>query len=72
MILLDSGVFIIDMQGWDHPIGNHPCAELAGGTSAAAPVKNQLHLAGSADVEILADHLFEEHPAGYGPIQHLC
>src|ERR1700683_2568022 len=40
VILLDSGVFIIHMQGGDHPTRNHPCAELAGCTSADAPVKD--------------------------------
>ena len=29
-------------------------------------IKDQLHLAGPADVEILPDHFLEEHPARYG------
>jgi hypothetical protein len=62
---------IIDVQRWDHTLGNHPGAELTGRTSADAAIEDQLHLAGSADVQVLADDFFEEHAAGYWPIQHL-
>jgi hypothetical protein len=46
-------------------VGDHPCPELARCRSADATVKDQLHLAGFADGEVFADHLFEEHPAGH-------
>src|SRR5580704_2578987 len=59
------------MQRGNHPVGNHPCSELAGGASADTAVKDQLHLAGPTDVQVLADYLFEEHSARYRPVQHL-
>ena len=34
-------------------------------------IKDQLHLARSADVEILPDDFLEEHPTRYRPVQHL-
>jgi hypothetical protein len=71
VILLDPGVLVIDVKRRDDAVGDHPGAEAAGRPAAGAPVENQLDLAGTAEVEILADHLFEEHAASYGPVQHL-
>jgi len=72
VILLDAGVLVIDMQRGEHAIRNHSGSKFAGRTSANASIKDQLHLAGPAEVEVFADHFFKEHPAGYGPVQHLC
>jgi hypothetical protein len=36
-----------------------------------APVEDQLHLFGSAQIEILSDHLLEEDSATYRTVQHL-
>ena len=71
MILLDSGVFVIDMEGRNHSLRNDSGAEEAGRRLAHPPVKDQLHLTGPADIQIFTDHFLEEHATGHGPVQNL-
>jgi hypothetical protein len=62
VILLDSRVLVVDMKGRDHPLGDDSGAKAAGRGLVHAAVENQLHLVGSSDVQIFANHLFEEDP----------
>src|SRR5689334_24213689 len=64
VILLDPCALVIDMQGRNHSVGNHTRAEASRRPRRDTAVEDQLHLTGSADIEILANHLFEEHPPG--------
>jgi hypothetical protein len=40
--------FVVDVQGRDHPLGQHAGAEASWGTLVDPPVENQLHLVGTA------------------------
>ena len=71
-MLLDPGVPVINMQRWDHPVGDYPYAEPVGCSSVDAAVKDQLDLTGSAEVQVLANYLFKQHSAGHGPVHHPC
>jgi hypothetical protein len=71
VILLDPGVLVIDMQRGNHPVSNYASAEAAGRGLIHATIKDQLHLTGPADIEILTDHFLEEHAAGDWPVQNL-
>jgi hypothetical protein len=35
------------------------------------PIEDQAHFLGATEIEVLADHLFEEQAAMHGPIEHL-
>jgi hypothetical protein len=71
VILLDPCVLVIDVQRGDHSIGDHARAEPARRPRRDAAVEDQLHLTGSADVEILANHFLEKHPSRDGPVEDL-
>ena len=71
VILLDARVLVVNVQGWHDPVGDHPRPEAARRPFVDAAIKNQLHLAGTAQIEILPDHFFKKHPARHGPVQHL-
>src|SRR5512132_2239896 len=57
VVLLDLGVFVVDVQGRDDPVGDDSGAEPAGGFAAPraddAPVEDQADLVGAADVEVV-------------------
>jgi len=59
------------MEGWDHSLGNDSCPEAAGRGLVPAAVKDQWHLTGSADIQVLADDFFKEHAASHRPVQYL-
>ena len=71
MVLLDPAVLVVDVQGWDHPLGDHARPEPTGGAPRDAPVEDELDLVGSSEVEMLADHLLEEDPPAQRSVQHL-
>jgi hypothetical protein len=57
------------------PVGDHPGAKRSGGgawpAAHQAAVKDQGDLIGSADVEVVADDLLEEHPPRHRLVEHL-
>ena len=69
--LLDARGPVVDVERRDCTFCDDAGAEPARRPAVNAPVEDQLHLAGSADVEILADDLLKEHTAGYWTIEHL-
>ena len=75
VVLLDGGVLVVGMQARGDAVGDHPGAEPARGWRAAlgheSAVKDQADLVRPADVEVVADDLFEEDPPGHRPVQHL-
>jgi hypothetical protein len=46
------------MKGWNHSLRNDSGAEAAGRGLVHATVEDQLHLIGSADIQIFADALY--------------
>src|SRR3954447_4548527 len=71
VILLDTRVLVIDVEGRNNSIGDYARAEPTGSPLADLAIKDELHLAGAADVQVLPDHLFKEHPACHRAVQHL-
>jgi hypothetical protein len=75
VILLDLGVFVVDVQARGDPVGDDSGTERAGGGLLAAavdpPVEDEADLVGAPGVEVVADDLFEEHPPGHRAVQHL-
>jgi hypothetical protein len=57
VVLLDLGVLVVHVQRRKDSFGQHPRAKASGRTLAYAPFENQLHLIGSAQVEVLVDAL---------------
>ena len=71
VILLDAAVLIVHMQRRRDPVGDDAGAKASGGACSHAAAKDQLHLTGAADVQILADHVFEEHTTAHRLVEHL-
>ena len=71
VVLLDAGVLVVEVQRGHHALGDDAGAEPPWGPPRHPAIEDQLHVVGAADVEILADHLFEEDASGQGPIQYL-
>ena len=59
------------MQRGHDPLGQHAGAEAARGAAGDAAVEDQLHLIGTAEIEIFSDHFFEETASGDGAIEDL-
>jgi len=62
MVLLEVGVFVIDVQGGHDARGNNarPTSAVVGSLSSHGAGKDQLHLIGTAQINVLADDLLEE------------
>jgi hypothetical protein len=71
VVLLDPGVFVIDVQGRSYVLrqdaGPEPPRRLAGDLA----IEDQLDFLRASEIEVLADHLLEEQPAVQRPIEHL-
>src|SRR3990172_2295555 len=70
-VLLDPAVLVVDMQRGQHALGDHPGAEATRGPAADAAVEDQLHLIRTPQVEVVADHLLEEHAPLHPVVEHL-
>jgi hypothetical protein len=62
-------MLIIDVQRRCHPFGQYAGAEASGRAPGHPAVKDQLHLIGPADVQVLADDFLEEDPAAEGSVR---
>jgi hypothetical protein len=70
-VLLEEGAFVIQLQAGDHVVGDEPGAEAGLGVVRNATVKDQLHVLGASEVDVVAQHLLKEQPAGKRTIEHL-
>ena len=52
-------------------MGEDAGAPVSGGAAGDPAIKDQLDLIGPAEIEVLADHLFEKQPAVHRAIEHL-
>src|ERR1700686_1406305 len=71
VVLLDAGLLVIDVQRRDHAVGDDTGAEPPRRAAAHLAVEHQAHLAGAADIEVLADHLLEEDAPRHRLVEHL-
>src|SRR2546426_11829849 len=71
VVLLDLGFFVLHMERRHNGFGEDAGAKLAWRAAGDAPIEDQLHLIRTTDVEILANHFFEETAARERPIEHL-
>src|SRR6266849_4093881 len=71
VILLDARVLVIDVQGRGHAVGDDAGAKPRPRAARYPAIEDELHLLGTAEVEVLADHLFKEQTAVHRPVEHL-
>src|SRR5579875_672344 len=71
VVLLDARSLIVDVQGRNHAIGNHPGSEQSGRTFGDPAVEDPLHLLGPADVQVFPNHFFEEDATGQWSVENL-
>jgi hypothetical protein len=70
-LLLDARVLVIDVQGRLTSRVTMSGAERRPHAARHPAIENELDLLGPAEVEVLADHLFEEQAAVHRPVEHL-
>ena len=71
VILLDLGALVVDVQRGRDPFSDHPGAKGARGRLGNATLKDELHLIGTPQVQVLADDLLKEEATGQGSVQDL-
>src|SRR3990172_10943333 len=71
VVLLDLGLLVLHMERRHDTFGQHARPKAAGCAARDASIKDQLHLIRPTDVEILANHFFEETAARERPIEDL-
>ena len=71
VVLLDPRVLVVDVQRRDDPVGDDAGSEPRWCAPGDAPVEDQLHAVGTAEVEVRPDHVLEEHPSLDGAVEHL-
>src|SRR6266566_7580298 len=72
-VLLHLGLLVVQVQVGASPAGDHLGPEGPGSAALAAAAdlaaEDDVHLVRAADVDVVADELLEEDPAGQGPVQ---
>src|SRR4249920_1104993 len=71
VVLLDTRLLIVDMQRGNDAIRDDAGTEPPWGAAVDPAVEDQAHLARPTNVQILADHLFEEDASRHGLVEHL-
>ncbi len=71
VVLFDPRVLVIDVQGRSDVLGDDAGAELPRCPAGDGAVEDQPDLLWATQIEVLADHLFEEEAAVHGPVEHL-
>jgi len=64
VILLNAGALIVQVERGGDTLGDHPGPELPRGSLSHPAGKDQLHLVGPSQVQVLADHLLKEDTTG--------
>jgi hypothetical protein len=60
------GVLVADVDGGLHPAGDDPGGKAAVGVGVDAPVEDQRALVGAADLQVVGDQGFKQHPGVAG------
>src|SRR3974377_790480 len=63
VILLDPGVFVVDVERGCDALGEDAGAHPPRGSAGDPAIEDQLDLLGTTEIEVLADDLLEEHAA---------
>jgi len=71
VVLLDATALVVDVQGRNHAVGEHPGAKAPRRAFGHTPAEDELHLVRTAEVEILANHLLEEDAPRHRLVEHL-
>src|SRR5262249_31030290 len=72
VILLDTRLLVVDMQRRHDAVGDDAGTGTTWGSAGDLAVEDPGPLAGTTDIEVLADHLSEKDPPGHRLIEHLC
>ena len=71
MILLDPRILVMDVERWCDAFGDDAGAETSGCSAGDTALEDELHLFGTADVEVLTDHLLEKNAPMDWPVENL-
>ena len=73
MILFEVGVLVVDVQRGNYSLGDNarPTSAVGGGLSLHLASEDQLHLFGTAQIDVLADDFLEEAAPVDGAVPHL-
>ena len=71
VVLLDPGVLVVDIQGRHHALCDDASAEAPGRPLGDPPLKDELHVVGPPQVQVLADDLLAQDAATDGTVEHL-
>src|SRR3974377_1227994 len=71
VILLDPGVFVVDVERGCDALGEDAGAHPPRGSAGDPAIEDQLDLLGTTEIEVLADDLLEEHAAMRRAVEHL-
>src|SRR5215470_7151425 len=67
-VLLDPRALVIGMQSGNDTLSDNASPEASGRAAIDAPAEDQLDLAGSSDIQVLADDFLEEETTHSRPI----
>ena len=70
-VLLEERTFVVEPQAGNHLMRDEPGAEAGLGVVRNAAVKDQLHVFGASEINVVAQHLLEEQPARERTIKDL-
>ena len=71
MVLLDLGLLVVDVEGGDDALGEHPGSKASWRLTADTSLEDQGDLVGTPEIEVVTDHLLEEDPPAEGPVEGL-
>src|ERR1700704_3014065 len=71
VILLDTGLLVVNVQRRHHAVGDDAGAKPARRAPDDLTVEHEAHLAGPAEIEVLPDHLLEEDASRHRLVEHL-
>ena len=71
VVLLDPGVFVLDVQGRCYVLGQDAGPKPSRCLAVDLAIEDQLDFLRATEIEVLADHLFEEQAAVQRSIEHL-
>jgi hypothetical protein len=63
VVLLDAGVLVVEVERGGDALGHDAGAHPSRGSAGDAALEDQLDFLGTTEIEIFADHLFEEDAA---------
>jgi hypothetical protein len=71
VVLLDLGMLVVNVDRWRYSLRDDPGAKAPGSAFDDSAAKDERHLVGTTEIEVVADDFLEEDPSGERAIQDL-